>query len=167
MASESQGMQEDDMRVDLEAMLKASRELGPEMDRALVNSYLDRQRDAIKQSKAPAPRSTAPSGLMPTGTAPHPLHLVALTLMLAAVVTVVVVTKEAWMLFMLIPLMGMFGGWWGGGHGPYDGSRRQARDEYRRQRWQARADYYRNRYGDGTPEELPRDTAHSRTTDYL
>lgn len=165
MASESQGTQDDDMRIDLEAMLKASRELGPEMDRALVNSYLDRQRDAIKQSKAPAPRSTAPAGLMPSSTGPHPLNVVTFGMVLLAVVGVVVYTGQAWVLFVLIPLMGMLGAPWSSGGG--NAARRQARDEYRTARWQARADYWRTRYGDSAPDEPPRKPSSSRRDDYL
>src|SRR5581483_1650493 len=55
----------DDQRTDLEAMLAASRELGPDMDKALVDSYMSRQ----KTQNPPAQRPPNPAGqsILPWG----------------------------------------------------------------------------------------------------
>jgi hypothetical protein len=148
MASGNQDVHEDDMRTDLEAMLKASRDLGPAMDRALVDSYLERQRNAIKQSKREAPRQPQPAAMAHSGTGPHPMQVLMLGMVLAAVVAVLVFS-HGWMFWMIFPLFWIFGPWRWSGRGDrhqYRMARRQARDDYRRQRWQAREDYWRERY---------------------
>ncbi len=55
----------EDQRTDLEAMLAASRELGPDMDKALVDSYMGRQK-----TQTPAPqgaRSQPGQSILPWG----------------------------------------------------------------------------------------------------
>jgi hypothetical protein len=117
MASDTPNVQEEDQRTDLEAMLKASRELGPEMDRALVDSYLARQQTGLQKSRRAAPRSTQPPSVSRTWSGPHPLQLVMLAMVLAALVSIAVIS-HGWMLWFIFPLFWMFGGWrrWGRGY---------------------------------------------------
>ena len=65
MAKKTPNLHEEDLRIDLEALLKAGRELGTDMDRALVDSYLERQRTAIQQTGRAAPQEQPTSVRQP------------------------------------------------------------------------------------------------------
>jgi hypothetical protein len=115
----------EDMRKDLLAALAAGRELGPEMDSAIVDAHLRRHfGDAAEKPKAPAVVERRPLDLSPL--------VVPLTMVvgLAAYVAVLWFSGgHLWFLFW--PLMAW--GWWGwGGH--------RGRGMRRYERYQARRD---------------------------
>jgi len=133
----------DDERAELRAMIAAGRDLSPEMDESLVDSYAERraseQRAKAKvQGNDNAVVPQQQSGGVMAGT--HPA--VAITGILATVaifVAIMVFTSgQGW--WLIFPLFGIFGGWWGN----HD---RRRLDERRAQRYQMRADYYRVRMG--------------------
>ena len=132
----------DDERSDLKAMIAAGRELSPEMDESLVESY-EQRRASEAQAKAKVqgrevvaqPQSTHPlAGINPA---------VAITgiVAMAAVFIVIMVASGGHAWWLIFPLFGIFGGWMG------NHDRHRARNERRAQRYQARADYYRRRMG--------------------
>lgn len=142
----------DDERADLKAMIAAGRELSPEMDESLVESYAQR-RTAEQQAKAKVqgkevvaqPQSTHPlAGVNPA---------VAITgiVAMAAVFIVIMVASNGAAWWLIFPLFGIFGGWMG------NNDRRRVRNERRAQRYQMRADYYRRRmgYSDEDDARLP------------
>ncbi|HEY7341103.1 MAG TPA: hypothetical protein VH591_09500 [Ktedonobacterales bacterium] len=134
----------DDERADLRAMIAAGRDLSPEMDESLVESYAER-RASEQRAKAKVQgtgNAVAPqqqSGGAVAGT--HPA--VAITGIIATVaifVAIMVFTGgHGW--WLVFPLFGIFGGWWG------NNDRNRARNERRAQRYQMRANYYRTRMG--------------------
>ena len=133
----------DDERAELRAMIAAGRDLSPEMDESLVDSYAERraseQRAKAKvQGNGNAVATQQQSGGVVAGT--HPA--VAITGIIATVaifVAIMVFTSgHGW--WLIFPLFGIFGGWWGN----HD---RRRLDERRAQRYQMRADYYRTRMG--------------------
>jgi hypothetical protein len=131
MAKETPNVPEEDLRTDLEALLKAGRELGPDMDRALVDSYLARQRTAIQQTRRAAPRQDRPATVRQPWMGPHPLQVLMLAMVLAAVVSIAVIS-HGWVLWFIFPLFWMFGGWrrWGGGY-RYRMAHRHPYDDWR------------------------------------
>ncbi len=142
----------DDERADLKAMIAAGRELSPEMDESLVESYAQR-RTSEQQAKAKVqgkevvaqPQSNNPlAGINPA---------VAITgiVAMAAVFIVIMVVSQGAAWWLIFPLFGIFGGWMG------NNDRHRARIERRAQRYQMRADYYRRRmgYADEDDARLP------------
>ncbi len=134
----------DDERAELRAMIAAGRDLSPEMDESLVDSYAERRASeqrakAEVQGNGNAVVPQQQSGGVVAGT--HPA--VAITGILATVaifVAIMVFTSgQGW--WLIFPLFGIFGGWWG------NNDRHRARNERRAQRYQVRADYYRGRMG--------------------
>jgi hypothetical protein len=97
------------MRADLLAALAASRELGPEMDQALVESYLQ---------KRPLPAKTTPARTRTErGVAPYitpALGSLALLLPAAIVVATIVASggHALWLLWILWLPFFMRGWWW-------------------------------------------------------
>ncbi len=150
----------DEERAELRAMIAAGRDLSPEMDESLVDSYAER-RAAEKRAKAKVQGSSnavvpqQQSGGVMAGT--HPA--VAITGILATVaifVAIMVFTGgHGW--WLIFPLFGIFGGWWGN----HD---RRRLDERRAQRYQMRADYYRTRMG-YPPEQDARRLPEATTSD--
>jgi len=128
----------EDQQNDLLATLAAARELGPDMDKALVESYLQRQ-PPQPQPKAPAP--APPAAVQPaTPGFPRPLYFTPALGIIAYIVLLVVSHSFLWWTFWLIPA---FGGWgWCGGHSGNLYQRYADREEWRRARWE-------RRYGDG------------------
>ncbi len=150
----------DEERAELRAMIAAGRDLSPEMDESLVDSYAER-RAAEKRAKAKVQGNSnavvpqQQSGGVMAGT--HPA--VAITGILATVaifVAIMVFTGgHGW--WLIFPLFGIFGGWWGN----HD---RRRLDERRAQRYQMRADYYRTRMG-YPPEQDARRLPEATTSD--
>lgn len=145
MPADMPNANEEDARTDLHAMIAASRELGPDMDKALVDSYMARQKPAPAPKQSITPRS---DGGQPQifGQA---TRLVGIMAVAAVVITMLVVSRgELW--WFIFPLMWMGGawGWWGRGHG-HDG-RHQMREEYRQRRRDLR-----DRYHYGIPDDRP------------
>ncbi len=149
----------EDERAELRAMIAAGRELSPEMDDSLVDSYAE-QRAAEQRAKAKAQgQSNAvvpqqPSGGVVAGT--HPAVAITGILATAAIFVAIMVFTGGHGWWLIFPLFGIFGGWWG------NHDRHRFRDERRAQRYQMRADYYRARMG-YPPEQdarrLPESTA--------
>jgi hypothetical protein len=111
----------EDLRKDLLATLAAGRELGPEMDSALVDAHLRRHFGDTPQRAVQPRRPAAPSPLV----AQTLLPTFMIMLGVAAFVAIVVATKGmGWWLFWPLMLWGW--GWggrrrWGyGGHRRYD-----------------------------------------------
>lgn len=135
----------DDERADLKAMIAAGRELDPDMDESLVESYAQRRASEQqarakvqgqgKEIVAQPPQQGGPlAGVNPA---------VAITgiVAMAAVFIVIMVVSHGWAWWMIFPLFGIFGGWMG------NNDRHRIRNERRAQRYQMRADYYRQRMG--------------------
>lgn len=127
----------EDARAELMATLAASRELGPEMDKALVDSYIEKnkalQATPAKQSQAVVERQGLDSREM-KAFAMGALGLV------AYIVLLIVSGGHLWWTFWLLGAFGWCGWGWGGGWG---GPRRDYYDrrEDRLQRRAARHGY--------------------------
>jgi hypothetical protein len=139
MANETPNFAEDDLRTDLEAMLKAGRELGPDMDRALVDSYLARQRTTLQQTRRAAPRHDQTATVRQPWMGPHPLQVLLVAMGLMAVLSVAVFS-HGWLLWFIFPLFWMVGGGrrWGSGS-RYRMAYRSPDDEWRPQEPNTRA----------------------------
>ncbi|HEX5547016.1 MAG TPA: hypothetical protein VFX24_06360 [Ktedonobacterales bacterium] len=133
----------DDERAELRAMIAAGRDLSPEMDESLVDSYAER-RAAEKHAKAKVQdngNAVVPqqqSGGVVAGTNPA-VAIAGMAMVAAIFVTIMIVSGGAYW-WMIFPLIGIGGGWWGN----HD---RRRLDGRRAQRYQMRADYYRTRMG--------------------
>lgn len=131
-------------RADLKAMIAAGRELSPEMDESLVESYVERR---AAEQRAKAKVQGQGNAVVAQQQPGHPLAgvhpAVAVTGMvtMAAVFIAIMVLSHGWAWWMIFPLFGIFGGWMGGNE------RHRIRNERRAQRYQMRADYYRARMG--------------------
>ena len=138
----------DDERADLKAMIAAGRELSPEMDESLVESYAER-----RASEAQARAKVQGKEIVPQQQSNHPLAginpAVAITgiVAMAAVFIVIMVVSQGSAWWLIFPLFGIFGGWMG------NNDRHRARNERRAQRYQMRADYYRQRVGGSDQED--------------
>lgn len=113
----------EEMRKDLLAALAAGRELGPEMDAAIVDAHLRRHYGDAARAKAPAAAVVEHEAFQPAAYLPALM----LVLGMVAYITVLIVTRGAfWWLFW--PFMAC--GWWGWG----SRHRHAARDVRRRYR---------------------------------
>lgn len=128
----------EDVRTDLMAAMAASRELGPEMDKALVDSYMERHHPVSAQQPA-AQAVTQPEQR------PQSADLIGFAGMgigIVAFIALLMVSHGAlWWMFW--PIM-CWGGWrwWGGGHDEYRQSRMEYRTQQREMRMQRRAARY-------------------------
>lgn len=144
----------EEQRADLMATLAAARELGPDMDKAIADSYLERKRS--EQAAQPKQQQVAPvQAASVPGQPTHPLaYLMPFIGLAIFLVALVASGGRAWPLFWLIFVFGGWG-WWGGRNG-YRAQRHAQRDAYRQARWQARYNY---RYGPPptvpAPQEQP------------
>jgi len=150
----------EDERADLLATLAAARELGPDMDKSIVDSYLERRKSEARAGVVPSAsansQGSGPSGqgIMPHQTPGTPSGIAAagmLLIPLAGIAIFVVMLHTlgwgAWWLFWIPMAMG---GWWRGMWYPqhryaYRAERHAMRDDYRQARRDAR---YRYRYDD-------------------
>ncbi|HKV83499.1 MAG TPA: hypothetical protein VJN88_03015 [Ktedonobacterales bacterium] len=121
----------EDIHKDLLATMAASRELGPDMDKALVESYMERHPE-LKGAPQQAQALTQPQ---PTNR-PDLLGFSGMGVMMIGYITLLIVTHgELWWMFW--PMMA-WGGWrWG------NGGRHAEHQRMRQARWEARM----NRYG--------------------
>ncbi len=144
MANNSGTHDPEEQQNDLLAALKAARELGPDMDHAVVASYLEKQK-AAAQAKAEAEKSQRQAIVATPGQrTTWPMYMSPALGIMLYVVLLVVSGGHLWWLFWLIPAFGGWG-WWGWGHD--EGARmqrRMARNEWRRARYAYR---YGSRYG--------------------
>jgi hypothetical protein len=138
----------EETHADLLATLAAGRELGPEMDKALAESYIQRHPElAGKQQQAvvaqPAPQRAITPDVV--GLAGMGIGVVAYLAVLAA--------SGGHLWWMFWPIMAWSGwrwGWWGH-HGGRD-QMRQARYEARAERYRARAARWGYYNGQGYPQ---------------
>ncbi|MFI5273525.1 MAG: hypothetical protein ACHQ4H_10885 [Ktedonobacterales bacterium] len=117
---------------ELLAALAAARELGPDMDKSLAESYLQKRQQAQAKASVPAPQPST-SGAVATTSASPLLYLLPALCIAAYIVALVVSQGHLWWLFWLIPAFGGWG-WWG-------------RHEQRNDRRAQRAEWRRSRYG--------------------
>ena len=141
----------DDERADLKAMIAAGRELSPEMDESLVESYAQR-RTAEQQAKAKVQGNEVVAQQQGNNPLANINPAVAITgiVAMAAVFIVIMVASGGHAWWLIFPIFGIFGGWM---------DRNDRRLNARRaQRYQMRADYYRRRMGypDEDDARLPR-----------
>jgi hypothetical protein len=141
----------DDERADLMAMIAAGRELSPEMDRSLVESYAER-RAAEATAKAKVQGNAVVPQQQPNGAVSntHPAVAMFGMAMFAAIFVAILVLSQGHAWWIIFPMFALFGGWWG------NNDRHRLRNQYRAERYQMRADYYRARMG-----MPPRDDARS------
>ena len=130
-----------DAHEDLLATIAASRELGPEMDKALAERYLEKH---SKPAVAPQPKQQQPpvAAYSPN----QALAAIGPMLCIAAFITILIGSGgHLWWLFWL-PLV--FGGWWGRWWwgGPHYGGY-NSRDDWRQARRDARYQYRAWRHG--------------------
>jgi hypothetical protein len=151
---------EEDLRADLHAMLAASRELGPDMDRSLVDSYLERQRGGSNGgTRAVASSQRQPGQPQPFG---QLANLAAMGMLTAAYIAALAFSGGQlwWLIFVLMGIFGGFWGWWG--HDEQEREhhmrRRIAHDEFRLRRHEMRNEFRARRHGYSLPEDTrPRD----------
>lgn len=134
-------------RADLKAMIAAGRELSPEMDESLVESYVER-RAAEQRARAKVQGQQGQGNAVVAQPQPghplagvHPAVAVTGIVTMAAVFIAIMVLSKGMAWWLIFPLFGIFGGWMGGNE------RHRIRNERRAQRYQMRADYYRARMG--------------------
>jgi hypothetical protein len=139
----------EDERNDLLATLAAARELGPDMDKALAESYLQRQQQTSPKTPAPATVSAAPAQSA-TPSMPWPMYFTPALGIIAYIALLVVSGGHLWWTFWLIPAFSGWG-WWGGHRGAHY-QRRVEREQWRRARWEAR-------YGEGYGQSQPQPSA--------
>lgn len=135
-----------DAHEDLLATLAASRELGPEMDKALAESYMQKHGQ-------PAPAAPQQPG-QPVRPNPGYAGLAAIGPVLGIVAYIAILALSGgrlwWMFWLPMALGGWWGGWWG--HGWWGGDPWHAqRDEMRYRRRMARDEYRAWRRGYGYP----------------
>jgi hypothetical protein len=127
----------EEKQADLLATLAAARELGPDMDKALAESYLQRQR-AEAAPKQPVVAQTPQAPQQPG----EAMRAVFMCAGLIAFVALLIVS-HGWLWFTFFPLMWWTGWWWRGG------SRAEWHDQRRAQREQWRQARREMRYGPG------------------
>src|SRR5689334_11799569 len=120
----------EDAHTDLMALIKASREMDPDMDQALAESFMEKHKLAGQGSQ----NQTAPQAIVaqqnPQHVQPFGRFTPAFGMVLIVAVVVAMITFHAWWAFWIIfPLMGMLGGWRGSGR--YHDQRHIAREQWR------------------------------------
>lgn len=132
----------DDERAELRAMIAAGRDLSPDMDESLVDSYAER-RAAEKKAQAKVEGNAVVAQQQPGSpfAGVHPAVAIAGMAMVAAIFIAIMLFSHGWLWWMIFPLLGICGGWWG------NNDRHRIRNERRADRFQMRADYYRQRMG--------------------
>ena len=127
----------EELHKDLLATMAASRELGPEMDKALVDSYMERHPElkGVSQQALTQPQQS---------NKPDLVGLTGMGVGMIGYVTLLIVTHgEMWWMFW--PMMGWAG--WRWGNGGRHAERHAARSAVRQARFDARIERRMNRYG--------------------
>lgn len=158
----------EDERADLLATLAAARELGPEMDKSIVDSYLERRKSEVRTGVVPSASTGSQGGgqsgqgIMPhqtpgtpTGIAQAGMLLIPLAGIAIYVALLIASQGELWWTFWIPMAMG---GWWRGMWYPharyaYRAERQAMRDDYRQARRDARY-RYRYDYGNRRDDEI-------------
>jgi hypothetical protein len=166
----------EDERADLMATLAAARELGPEMDTSIADSYLERRKSEARAGVVPsasagsqAQGSQPGQGIMPHQTPGTPSGIAQAGMLLFPLIGIAIFAVilfhfgwSAWWLFWIPMAMG---GWWRGMWYPhnryaYRAERHAMRDEYRQARRDARYRYrydYHYDYGNRRDDDRRRD----------
>lgn len=135
----------EDVRTDLMAAMAASRELGPEMDKAVVDSYMEKHHPVSAQQ--PAAQAVTQAEQRPQSA--DLIGFIGLGVGLVAYIAILI-ASHGWLWWLFWPIMGWAGWRWGGGWGCWGGSRseyRQSRMEYRAQQREMRMQRRASRYG--------------------
>lgn len=132
----------DDERAELRAMIAAGRDLSPDMDESLVDSYAER-RAAEKKAQAKVQGNAVVAQQQPGSPFAGVNPAVAITgiVAMAAVFIAIMVFTGGHGWWLIFPLFAICGGWWG------NNDRHRIRSARRADRYQMRADYYRARMG--------------------
>ena len=163
----------EDERADLMATLAAARELGPEMDTSIADSYLERRKSEARAGVVPGASAGSQSGQSSQGIMPHqtpgtPTGIAQVGMLLFPLIGIAIYIAllfafgwhAAWWLFWLPMAMG---GWWRGMWYPhhryaYRAERQARRDDYRRAHRDARYRYdYHYDYGNRRDDDRRRD----------
>jgi hypothetical protein len=147
----------EDAHQDLVALIKAGRDLPPDMDQALAESYMEKHKSAGQSGQNP----TAQQAVVPQDASQYPQVFGRFTpvvgiVFVAAIYVAALALGGHWLWWLIFPLMGMaFGGWRGYGHYHDERyrlheERRMARDQWRHGRYMARMGYPPRE-----PEQLP------------
>lgn len=139
---------------ELMATLKAARELGPDMDKAVVASYLEKQKQhAAAQAQAQKPQPQQAVVAAP-GQQRRPMFLLGLPIGLIVFIAILIATQgQAWWMFWVLFCFGGWS-WWGWGHDDHM-QRRMNRYEWRRARLDARYGYGPYDRGNGSAPVQP------------
>ncbi len=131
-----------DAQTDLLATIAAGRELGPDMDRALAESYMQKHHPELISGNRASPRDVAAGTSADVGQIAH-ASIFALGIV-AYIVLLIVSQGKLWPMFWL-PMA--IGGWWwrGGVRDERFERRRELREASREARYRAREARYRAR----------------------
>ncbi|MGH2516172.1 MAG: hypothetical protein ACRDHP_11005, partial [Ktedonobacterales bacterium] len=132
----------EDAHTDLMATLAASRELGPEMDKALAESYMQKHAAA---TPAPAPQNQSIVAPSRFDSADIASAIVMVAGIAAFVALLIFAGPQAW---GLIWVFFIFGGWRFWGFGRRNAEYRARRAEWRQARNEVRADWHRDMRSD-------------------
>lgn len=129
------------LRNEIRAAIAAGREVGPDMDRHLADSVLERYRteQAARQNAVGAPRPAPTPPAMRVG--PDLARVVLMVAALAAVVAILIFSPSYWWVIFALPAIA---GWWGWGRW---GDRQNTRDEVRETHRQLRIARMRDEMG--------------------
>lgn len=146
MANNSGARDPEEQQNDLMAALKAARELGPDMDQAVVASYMEKQKAA---AQVQAQRSQQQKALAAPSQQRRPTSFIGLPIGVIVFIAILVATggHAWWMIWVLFCFGGW--GWWGWRHDDHV-QRRMDRYELRRARYG-----YRYGYGPVQPPAEP------------
>lgn len=140
---------------DLLALIKASRDLDPDMDQALAESFLEKHTLATQGAQQP---------VVPQSDPPHPQAVGRFApafgmVVIAAVIVAIIVTQTWWAIWLVFPLMGAFGGWRGYGRYHDEHYRMRAERQLAREQWRHDRYLARMGYPPSHPELLPEPAA--------
>jgi hypothetical protein len=143
----------EEAHTDLMALIKAGRDLPPDMDKALAESFMEKHKLASQGGQSP----TAQQAVIPQQNGQYPQPFGRFTpafgmIVIVAVVAAIIVSQAWWALWFVFPLMGMFGGW--RRYGRYHDERHLAREQWRHERYMARMGYTPQQ-----PQQLPESTS--------
>ncbi|HEX6799109.1 MAG TPA: hypothetical protein VF116_15475 [Ktedonobacterales bacterium] len=149
MASNNGTSHDDEQQNDLMAALASARELGPDMDKAVAASYIEKQQAAAK-AKAQAQQQQQQAVIAAPGQQRHPMFFIGPPIGLIIFIAILIASGgHAWWMFWLIFCFGGLGWWgWRGDAHAARMQRRTDRYEWRRARFESR---YGGRYGPYDP----------------
>ncbi|HEV8192582.1 MAG TPA: hypothetical protein VGP82_14030 [Ktedonobacterales bacterium] len=145
----------EDAHTDLMALIKAGRDMSPDMDQALAESFMEKHKLA---NQPPPQQPVVTQNGQRTPDAFTTVGGSAISVLVIAAYIVAVIVSQGHLWWLLFPLMAFgFGGW--RGYGRYHDERYRLRDERRMARDQWRHERYMARMGyppdQPEPEQLP------------